>query len=214
MLATAENMHHSPTQGSKTPEGTNTPRLNKYRVRLHFREIMCAGQVIPKGTSTEIVWGASPLDAIIHTVDRYRDPEMVLVWAEVVKWCPVKVYFPADFLLPAEVLGSTMIAKTNTRVQITMPKSLAEQLREQAEQEGKTVSEIVVKKIMPGEPAKEEKKMNIDLNKICDCGAELHFDSTIDGNEREYMQTGEHLHKTVCPNCGERWQFRESDIVD
>jgi len=49
-----------------------------------------------------------------------------------------------------------MIAKTNTRVQITMPKSLAEKLREQAQQEGKTVSEIVVKKIVPGEPAREE----------------------------------------------------------
>ena len=57
--------------------------------------------------------------------------------------------------------------------------------------------------------------MNIDLNKTCDCGAELHFDSAIDGNEREYIETAnEYLYKTVCPNCGERWQFRESDIAD
>jgi len=106
------------------------------------------------------------------------------------------------------------IPKDKIRISITFPKPLARKLKEQAKREGKGISEVVVRKFMPGEPAKEEKKMNIDLNKICDCGAELHFDSTIDGNEREYMQTGEHLHKTVCPNCGERWQFRESDIVD
>jgi len=112
MLATAENMHHSPTQGSKTPEGTNTPRLNKYRVRLHFREIMCAGQVIPKGTSTEIVWGTSPLDAIIHKVDRYKDPEMVLVWAEVVDWYPVRVYLPANWGSPAFVHDDEILASS------------------------------------------------------------------------------------------------------
>jgi len=49
-----------------------------------------------------------------------------------------------------------MIAKHNTRIFITLPKSLAEKLRKQADKEGKTVSEIVVKKIVPGEPAREE----------------------------------------------------------
>jgi len=112
MLATAKNLHHSPVQGSKVEAGTKAPDLIKYRVRLHFREIICAGQVIPKGTSTEIVWGTSPLDAIIHQVDRYKDPEMVLVWAEVVDWYPVKVYFPASWGSPAftyddEILGSS-----------------------------------------------------------------------------------------------------------
>ena len=57
--------------------------------------------------------------------------------------------------------------------------------------------------------------MNIDLNKTCDCGAELTFDSEIDDNEREYMPTvGEHLYKTVCPNCGEHLQYRESDVIE
>jgi len=51
-----------------------------------------------------------------------------------------------------------MIAKHNTRIFITLPKSLAEKLRDQAAREGKTVSEIVVKKLMPGAPAREEEK--------------------------------------------------------
>jgi len=51
-----------------------------------------------------------------------------------------------------------MIAQHNTRIFITLPKTLAAKLRQQAAKEGKTVSEIVVKKIMPTEPAKEEKR--------------------------------------------------------
>ena len=112
MLATAENMHHSPTQGSKTPEGRNIPELNKYRVRLHFREIVCAGNIIPKGTSTEIVWGTSPLDAIVHQVNRYKDPEMVLVWAEEVDWYPVRVYLPANWGSPAFVHDDEILASS------------------------------------------------------------------------------------------------------
>ena len=48
------------------------------------------------------------------------------------------------------------ISADKTRVFITIPKPLAEQLREQAAKSGETVSDIIVKKIMPAEPAKEE----------------------------------------------------------
>jgi len=52
-----------------------------------------------------------------------------------------------------------------------------------------------------------------ELNKICDCGAELAWDSGIDGHDREFLNVeNEYLYKTVCPNCGEHWQFRESDL--
>ena len=104
------------------------------------------------------------------------------------------------------------ISSDKTRVYITIPKPLAEQLRKQAAKSGETVSDIIVKKLVPGEPAKEDLNMK-ELNKICDCGAELAFDSNIDGHEREYLQSsGEYLYKTVCPNCGKHWQFRESDL--
>jgi len=49
------------------------------------------------------------------------------------------------------------IPRDKIRISITFPKSLAEKLREQAAFEGKGISEIVVKKLVPGEPAKEEK---------------------------------------------------------
>ena len=54
--------------------------------------------------------------------------------------------------------------------------------------------------------------MTIDLNKICDCGAELIFDSSIDGHILENL-IDDQLYKLPCPECGEKWQFRESDVI-
>jgi len=54
--------------------------------------------------------------------------------------------------------------------------------------------------------------MIIELNKICDCGAELVFDSNIDGHSIENL-IDDKLYKLPCPNCGEHWQFRESDVI-
>jgi len=54
--------------------------------------------------------------------------------------------------------------------------------------------------------------MKVDLNQICDCGAELTFDSNIDGHVLDNLQDDQ-LYKTVCPECGEHWQFRESDVI-
>jgi len=54
--------------------------------------------------------------------------------------------------------------------------------------------------------------MIINLNKTCDCGAELEFDSSIDGHIIEDL-IDDKLYKTICLNCGEHWQFRESDVI-
>ena len=54
--------------------------------------------------------------------------------------------------------------------------------------------------------------MIIDLDEICDCGAELEFDSNIDGHIIEDL-IDDKLYKLSCPNCGEHWQFRESDVI-
>jgi len=54
--------------------------------------------------------------------------------------------------------------------------------------------------------------MIIELNKICDCGAELIFDSSIDNHIIEDL-IDDKLYKTICPNCGVYWQFRESDVI-
>ena len=48
------------------------------------------------------------------------------------------------------------ISSEKTRVYITIPKPLAEQLRKQAAKSGETVSDIIVKKLVPGKQAKEE----------------------------------------------------------
>jgi len=48
------------------------------------------------------------------------------------------------------------IPKDKIRISITFPKTLAAQLKKQAAEEGKGISEIVIKKIMPG-TAREEK---------------------------------------------------------
>jgi len=56
--------------------------------------------------------------------------------------------------------------------------------------------------------------MIIDLNKICDDNQELTWNGSIDGHDREFLIIdNEYLYKTVCPNCGEHWQFRESDVI-
>ena len=49
------------------------------------------------------------------------------------------------------------ISADKTRVFITIPKSLAEQLRKQAAKSGETVSDIIVKKLVPDKPAEGEK---------------------------------------------------------
>jgi len=54
--------------------------------------------------------------------------------------------------------------------------------------------------------------MIIDLNEICDCGAELVFDSSIDNHIIEDL-IDDKLYKAICPNCGVYWQFRESDVI-
>jgi len=54
--------------------------------------------------------------------------------------------------------------------------------------------------------------MIIDLNQICDCGAKLNLDTNIDGHIIDNLQEDQ-LYKTICPECGEHWQFRESDVI-
>jgi len=54
--------------------------------------------------------------------------------------------------------------------------------------------------------------MIIELNKTCDCGAELEFNSNIDNHIIEDL-IDDKLYKLPCPNCGEHWQFRESDVI-
>ena len=54
--------------------------------------------------------------------------------------------------------------------------------------------------------------MIVDLNQICSCGAELVFDSNIDGHDRELMSIdSEYLYKIVCPNCRTKLQFRHTE---
>jgi len=113
MLATAQNMHHNPVQGSKVEAGTKAPakpekELKRYHVRLHFPELKVGRTVIPAGIKVKGIWATSPLDACIHMSDMWK----VAIWAEVVRWYPVTVYFPASWGSPAfihedEILGSS-----------------------------------------------------------------------------------------------------------
>ena len=48
--------------------------------------------------------------------------------------------------------------------------------------------------------------MTIELNKICDCGAELEFNSNIDNHIIEDL-IDDKLYKLPCPNCGEIGSF-------
>jgi len=81
MLATAKNLHHNPTQGSKVEAGTFTPRIKKYLVRVHFPDMHIGRTFIPAGVSRKVVWGTSPLDACQWMAEHFDSAE----WVEVIK---------------------------------------------------------------------------------------------------------------------------------
>ena len=80
MLATAQNLHHNPVQGSKTPAGTFAPRLQKYLVRVHFPVLWVGKTRIPAGVDRKVVWGTSPLDACRWMMGYFTAAE----WVEVI----------------------------------------------------------------------------------------------------------------------------------
>jgi len=84
MLATAENMHHSPTQGSNCDADTFTPakpqkELKRYHVRLHFPELKVGKVTIPAGVDDDTVWATNKFDAIRYTAKRYKAASRVEV---------------------------------------------------------------------------------------------------------------------------------------
>jgi len=80
MLATAQNMHHAPVQGSNCEAGTFAPRIKKYLVRVHFPDMHIGRTFIPAGVSRKEVWGTSPLDACQWTAGYFTAAE----WVEVI----------------------------------------------------------------------------------------------------------------------------------
>jgi len=80
MLVTAQNLHHSPVQGSNCEAGTFTPRLQKYLVRVHFPVLWVGKTRIPAGVDRKVVWGTSPLDACQWMAEHFDSAE----WVEVI----------------------------------------------------------------------------------------------------------------------------------
>ena len=64
------NVSNNPTQGSKTPKGTNT--LSKYSLKLHFPELQVAGTTIPASITRNTVWAVSKWDAIRFAAKQWR----------------------------------------------------------------------------------------------------------------------------------------------
>ena len=77
MLATAQNMHHTPVQGSKVEAGTFTPEapkkeLKRYHLRLHFPTLQVGKTVIPAGVDEDTVWATNKFDAIRYAAKQYK----------------------------------------------------------------------------------------------------------------------------------------------
>ena len=81
MLVIAQKLHHAPAHGSKTPTGTNTPELNKYRLSVHFPDLRVGKTLVPAGVDRKEVWGTSPLDACKRMAEHFRAAEWVEVQA-------------------------------------------------------------------------------------------------------------------------------------
>jgi len=75
------NTSSNPIQRGKTPTGTNTPGLSKYRLSVHFPDLRIGKTTIPAGVDRKEVWGTSPLDACQWTAEHFRAAE----WVEVVQ---------------------------------------------------------------------------------------------------------------------------------
>ena len=73
------NTNISPTQGSKTPTGTNTPELSKYTALVHFPDLRVGKTLVPAGVDRKEVWGVSPLDACQRMAEHFRAAEGVEV---------------------------------------------------------------------------------------------------------------------------------------
>jgi len=67
-------------QRQETARGTFIPELNKYRLKIHYPEIICAGTIIPAGCSKDTIWASSPLDAMTLAATQWKMAE----WVEVI----------------------------------------------------------------------------------------------------------------------------------
>ena len=73
------NTSNTPTQGSKSETGTNTPELSKYSLSVHFPDLQEGKCFVPAGVDQKEVWGVSPLDACQWMAGYFRAAE----WVEV-----------------------------------------------------------------------------------------------------------------------------------